>query len=77
MRNYHAEKLSKVYFAIYKTEKIKKAVLSPEKYAFEKLKTQRILLVENDFELELSCQTISVAYVQNVSKKDNVFAINS
>jgi hypothetical protein len=49
-----------------KQKKLQKAVLSTENYAFEKLKTQRILLVENDFELELSCQTISAAYSQNL-----------
>jgi hypothetical protein len=33
--------------------KCQKAVLSHEKYAFEKLKNQRILLVEYDFELNI------------------------
>ena len=34
------------------------AVRSPEKYAFEKMETQRILLVENACELDKNCQTI-------------------
>ena len=47
LRNYHADFLSQIYFEGRKANKTDKKLSCPQKnYAFEKLKSQRILLVE-------------------------------
>jgi len=52
-RNYHAENLSLTHFESGKSQKnCQSAVLSPENYAFEKLKIQRILRVDRAKELK-------------------------